>query len=346
MLPVKDQDNIYKLRNEEHLGMMEIVEKTGHAFETVAKYSQKEAGTGIDLGPRKFQILKPFFSKIDNTLRKSPNISIKNILFPDLQKEGYKGKLTTLKDYCRIRKPMLQKDRNPSLIDHIEEQSSTKLTASAKPVKITSVLVLEEKYRVKIEKDMREEHPWIPEKEMLSRIRKLGYDGQVTMMGSYMRTIRPSILKDLANKGKLADKINSILLKEPGVVLIVPRVFTKIVKELVREKLLNPMDIVIPNDQKDSRLSRWLRVGVHTGQMFTFPLKSNKSKKNSKGYIKVKAFKVLEDGMLFESEEQVVTHLEDLKVDKNIDAFTATLPETMTNQEVNMFIKKFARGKV
>lgn len=351
-LPLKDQENIYKLFNEEHLGIMDIVEKTGHAFETVAKYSQKVGE--MKLGPKKFKILKPYFDRIDEVLIAQPNISIKNVLLPYLHSEGYKGRLTALKDYCRMRKPMLHEERNPSLIEHIEEQAAAGLIiaqpAPPKPVKVNITHVLEEKYRSKIERDMRDEHPWIPEKEMLSRIRRLGYTGKVTMMGNYMREIRPIILKEFFDRGILADKVNSILLREPGMIHIVHRVLTKIIKELVRDQLLNPMDIVIPNDQQDSKLSKWLRIGN------TRKRKANKIRTISKHhtvkpkvkgriYIKIKAFKVLEDGTIFESEEQVLNHIELLKIDKNIDAFTSTLPATMSNEEVNQFIKKFARGE-
>lgn len=348
-LPKKDQDKIYRMFNDEHMGLMEIVEKTGHAFETVSKYSQKKGE--MKLGPQKFRILKPYFDKIDERLKTKPSISIKKELLPYLQGEGYPGKLTALKDYCRMRRPMLKEEANPSLITHIEEAAAAVPPA---PAKKSIVHVLEEKYRSKIEKDMRDEHPWIPEKEMMSRVRRLGYTGKITMMGNYMRSIRPIILSELSDKGALANKINSLINKEPGMVHVLERVLTKIVKELVRDQLLNPMDIVIPEDQKDSKLSKWLtgpkktpievaaKAAVKAARVMpTYQGQPRKYKQ--RGYIRVKAFKVLEDNALFETEDQAINHIDALKMDKTIDAFTATLPATMSKEEVNRYIKQFAR---
>lgn len=351
-LPTKDQEKIYRMFNEEHMGLMEIVDKTGHAFETVAKYSQKKGE--MKLGPQKFKILRPYFDKIDEKLKVKPGISIKKELLPYLQREGYPGKLTALKDYCRMRKPMLKEEANPSLITHIEEEASKADTPAPTPKRKSPIIhVLDEKYRNKIEKDMREEHPWIPENEMLSRIRRLGYTGKVTMMGNFMRSIRYPICKDLHDRGLLAKKINSLANREPGMVNVLDRVLTKIVKDLVKDQILNPMDIVIPESQKDSRLSKWLtepkkpvevaaKAAVKAARVMP-TYKGQPRKYKEKGYTRVRAYKVLEDGALFETEDQAINHMEDLIRDKTIDAFTATLPAMMSKEEVNRAIKQFAR---
>lgn len=334
-LGLKEQDRIYHLRNVEHLGMMEIVEQTGHAFETVAKYSQKEGE--MTLGPKKFVILKPYFKRIDTILRVKPSVSIKNELLPQLQKEGYPGKLTALKDYVRMRKPMLFKETNPSLIDHIEKTAPEPEIVGNKRILSDDKILLAE-HKMKITTWMGDEHPWIPEKEMLTRIQAEGYTGKVTMMGNFMRYIRPILIREFIEKGIMADKFN-LCIQEGKVAT---RILTKHAKQLIQEGSLDPKDLVGLKLKGKIKVHKPKSIEMVAQAATKIPVPP---RKNARGYIRIHAFKVLEDGALFETEDQVHSHIEDLKMDKNIDAFTATLPETMTNHEVNMFIKKFARGE-
>lgn len=115
-LQLKDQENIYKLRNEDNKGVMEIMELTGHAFETVVKYSQK---VEEPKHPKKFLKIKPFAELIDALLEGEPNISI-NKMFEYLVSQGYEGKKTILLVYLKTKKEnqvtsLNRKSLNPNL---------------------------------------------------------------------------------------------------------------------------------------------------------------------------------------------------------------------------------------
>jgi hypothetical protein len=203
---------------------------------------------------------------------------------------------------------------------------------------------------------MKKEHPWIPESEMLSRVKKLGYTGGVTMMGNYMRGIRPIIIQELHTMKLLTSKVNNILSGESG---IAKEVILKVIKNLVKDNFIKPEDIILPEDLKDSKNWKWLKL-LDTTETSSFweattekqstnldPTLKNidllhTPNSNGNGYIKIEAYKVGEDGTLFEFENEAKGHVEALARNKIIDQFIDPLPNKISKEQLRDLLKRFA----
>jgi len=341
MIPGKKMLVIWNLHHGEGINFNQIAQKTGHAHETVEKICKmpeedilqraKADPTPIrNTHVKKFGLIKPYFDDIDSLLSMFPNVKAAEV-FKVIRGRGYPGSLTSIREYLGTNKVV---------------EPSTRPT-------IKGSRVLAKVYMGIIEKHMRKEHPWISENDMFERIKGTDggrYQGRRTMMSNFMREIRPSIIDDLIRSEQLAAKFK--LCVQEGKTK--KSILTRIARYLIRNKLLKKEDIadfynVEIGTSLDPELSHKLGLdtfaknGIAAQAAVNKVIRASFPKSNGKAYVKIKAFKVLEDGALFETETDVLIHLEELKMDKNIDAFTATLPDIMSNDEVNVYIKRFAR---
>jgi predicted transcriptional regulator len=91
-------------------------------------------------------------------------------------------------------------------------------------------------YTALIEKEMRDRYPWVSGREIYSIIKKAGYQGKATIIGDYMRKIRPVIIDELVKKGILAEKLKQYI-KEKS---IDNKTISRITNNLIKKGLLKP----------------------------------------------------------------------------------------------------------